>query len=327
MAGHAPDTLGLYARHPRPFAGGSAPDKPLIFTCKRKDIPEEAQEFPLVLKMISRSSLTSLFDMPEEDRMTQPPETVEGFDEQMMAMEIEKRPDFKHSLSEVAALRALDHPRILRFVGCYWTHEHANIVMEFARGGDLQKRMNDRQEIGYLHYSEEELVPIIRMVCNTLHFVHDSGWAHRDLKPSKIMFRTQLNDDVVIAGFGFAIFQENTDGGRSLFTTTDVGTPEFKAPEQFRDEGYGISVDMWALGVTCFYLLTGSYPFGAGAFDFSYGPSVMGQLKWDAFGFSDNAKDFIGRLLVWDPDSRMTSAETEHHPWLADVADPGAKEY
>jgi len=42
------------------------------------------------------------------------------------------------------------------------------------------------------------------------------------------MFRTQQNDDVAIAGFGFAILQETVEGKKSLFMTMDVGTPEFK---------------------------------------------------------------------------------------------------
>lgn len=56
-----------------------------------------------------------------------------------------------------------------------------NIITEFASGGDLQTRMYARQMIGLMTFSEEELAPIIRIVCDTLNVVHGAGWAHRGL--------------------------------------------------------------------------------------------------------------------------------------------------
>lgn len=115
-----------------------------------------------------------------------------------------------------------------------------------------------------------------------------------------------------------------------------------QAPEQLDDRGHDTKVDMWALGVTCFYLLTNQHPFSVGLV-LSDGPSIVDELDWNSYGLSllgmtflararfcffwgSNrpfslllATDFIQSLLVWNPERRLSSLEAANHPWCLTV--------
>ena len=101
---------------------------------------------------------------------------------------------------------------------------------------------------------------------------------------------------------------------------TACGTPDYAAPEVLSGEGtYSDAVDMWAVGVITYVLLCGYPPFYAasltelfevikkGRFDFP--PDEWSQV-------SDEAKDFIRKLLVVNPATRMTGEQCVNHPWL-----------
>jgi len=105
-----------------------------------------------------------------------------------------------------------------------------------------------------------------------------------------------------------------------LFTV--CGTPTYVAPEILAETGYGLKVDVWALGVIIYVLLCGYPPFVSptgeqkdlfdliifGDFDFPSDP-------WDEI--SDDAKNLIERMIEPNPDFRMTADEILEHPWLA----------
>merc|ERR1712032_530456 len=100
--------------------------------------------------------------------------------------------------------------------------------------------------------------------------------------------------DIKLADFGFAKKVE----GKSL--DTQCGTPGYVAPEILRGKKYGTAVDMWSCGVIV-YILLGGYP----PFDPQY---------WDQV--SDDAKDLIKKMLVVDPDKRLTASQALRHPWF-----------
>ena len=74
---------------------------------------------------------------------------------------------------------------------------------------------------------------------------------------------------------------------------------------------------MWSLGVCVYFLLTGRQPFIGGSPQET--ANLMGAGKYDASvlaRYSDNAKDFIARLLVVDQNRRMSATEALNHPWV-----------
>ena len=86
-------------------------------------------------------------------------------------------------------------------------------------------------------------------------FQHSKGVVHRDIKGENIFFIKE--NFLKLGDFGFSTF---TDKNQML--TTFCGSPPYAAPELYRDESYsGFSVDLWAMGVLLFFIVTGLMPF------------------------------------------------------------------
>ena len=88
--------------------------------------------------------------------------------------------------------------------------------------------------------------------------MHKKNIAHRDLKPENILLESKdkNNFDVKIADFGFACLFDPHDG-----LTTILGSPLYMAPEIIMGQNYNEKVDIWAIGVITYMLLSGRNPF------------------------------------------------------------------
>jgi calcium/calmodulin-dependent protein kinase I len=108
-----------------------------------------------------------------------------------------------------------------------------------------------------------------------------------------------------------------------VFAVTACGTPGYVAPEILEGGGYGKEVDYWSIGVILYTLLCGLPPFNeeqnAELFDkIKTADYCFPSPEWDHV--SDLAKDLISRLLVTDPDKRLTADEILEHPWMMESA-------
>ncbi|KAG0299931.1 hypothetical protein BGZ97_003467, partial [Linnemannia gamsii] len=126
------------------------------------------------------------------------------------------------------------------------------------------------------------------------------------------------DSELLIADFGLS---KIIDKDKFDLLTTTCGTPGYMAPEVLQKSGHGKPVDMWAIGVITFFLLSGYTPFDRQntvdemhaiiKSEYSFGPSEA----WD--GISDTARAFVKALLIANPKDRMTAAQALNHPWLA----------
>jgi serine/threonine protein kinase len=133
------------------------------------------------------------------------------------------------------------------------------LVMPFVPGGTL-KELLDRQS-GPMDYCKAArvLLPVAR----ALAYAHKVGVVHRDIKPSNILV-TQSGEPMV-TDFGVARILDVEQHTLETLTTpgSTVGTPEYMAPEQWRGEKMDGRVDVWALGVIFYEMVTGRRPFEA----------------------------------------------------------------
>ncbi|KAG1441739.1 hypothetical protein G6F56_011352 [Rhizopus delemar] len=143
---------------------------------------------------------------------------------------------------------------ILSLVDYFETMNNLYLVTDLASGGELFDRICEKGS-----YFEKDAAHVIRTVCAAVAYLHDNGIVHRDLKPENLLFRERDEDaDLLIADFGLSRIMD-TDKFHTLKTT--CGTPGYMAPEIFKKTGHGKPVDMWAIGVIVYFLLSGYTPF------------------------------------------------------------------
>ena len=121
--------------------------------------------------------------------------------------------------------------------------------------------------------------------------------------------------------FGVAkAFCENSQKGKvhKVSMYTDTGTQSYKAPEMIDSSGYDRKVDLWAIGVLCYEMLTGNLPFQFDKFKSKEELYNVKHINFDSevFDYSIQARDFIRRLLHFDPKKRLSAKKALQHPWI-----------
>ncbi len=153
---------------------------------------------------------------------------------------------------EIAILRQLDHPNIVKYRGSGRYHGSPFYVMEYVEGESLDHILHRRGRLPW-----EEVVAIGIDLCAALQHAHDQGIIHRDLKPSNLMI---LEDGVVkLTDFGIA---KDTDVTALTAANSTVGTAAYMSPEQCRGlRDISHKTDLYSMGILFFELLTGKKPF------------------------------------------------------------------
>jgi len=222
---------------------------------------------------------------------------------------------------EIDIMRKVDHPNVIKMFEVFEDDDYVIILTELVDGGELFYKIVD---IG--SFSENDAARIVKQLCQGVKYLHSMGIAHRDLKPENLLCSGDGADMVIkIADFGLSkVFNE----GDQL--KTSCGTPDYAAPEVIKMEGeYGKEVDMWAVGVITYVLLCGYPPFYSEnqteLFDqIMNAEYAFNDPEWSTV--SDNAKDFIKRLLVVEPSERMTAEQALEHDWITtELGEDGSK--
>uniref|UniRef100_A0A7S3NIS0 phosphorylase kinase n=1 Tax=Aureoumbra lagunensis TaxID=44058 RepID=A0A7S3NIS0_9STRA len=220
-----------------------------------------------------------------------------------------KQEDIDSLYEEVQVLRSITHPNIIELYDFYEEKKMFYMVIELMEGGELFERI-----VKKTFYNEKEARDLIRILLDALAYLHRAAIVHRDLKPENLLLKSPYNDfDIKLADFGFA----KKVSGKSL--DTQCGTPGYVAPEILKGVKYGSEVDMWSCGVIVYILLGGYPPFHDDnhavlyrkikAADYTFEPQYWEQV-------SDDAKDLIKKMLVVNPDNRLTADQALRHPWF-----------
>ncbi len=151
---------------------------------------------------------------------------------------------------EVRVIAELQHPRVLPVYDYGQMEGLPYIVMAYMPGGTLA----DRIKQGPLPL--DEIVRLVRQIAEGLDHAHRKGVIHRDFKPSNVLLDEHGN--AYLADFGIAKISEATV---QLTGSGVVGTPAYMAPEMATGDVVTPAVDIYALGVTLFQMLTGRLPF------------------------------------------------------------------
>lgn len=200
-------------------------------------------------------------------------------------------------------------PFIVSFVGSFQDQLRLYLVMEFVIGGELFTRLN-----AVKRFSVSEARFYLAEVMMAMAYLHDREIVYRDLKPENIVL--DALGHVRLVDFGFARHLEN---GRCR---SFCGSPFYIAPEMLSNSKYGKSVDIWALGVLLFELLTGSPPFSGNTANEVYRKILFSNVHVPSFLDSDS-RDLLQSLLDPSPDSRLGSRngllDVMGHRWFRGV--------
>jgi eukaryotic-like serine/threonine-protein kinase len=158
---------------------------------------------------------------------------------------------------EAARLSGVQHPNIVRMIDHGHEQGSPYLVMEYLEG-ELLADFLDR----HAPMTLEVFTPIAAQILKALNFAHKRGLMHRDIKPSNIMLcvRKGRANFVKILDFGLA---KLTEDERDITSEQIIGTANYLSPEQIRGEATDVRVDVYALGILFYAMLSGRLPFEA----------------------------------------------------------------
>jgi serine/threonine protein kinase len=245
--------------------------------------------------------------------------------------------DGKRVLRELKVLRHLSHPNILKLhtvLPATTTRFNDIYVVTNVMDADLETIINSKQPLvdGHVKFFMAQLLRAVK-------YIHSAGVMHRDLKPANLL--VNKNCELTVCDFGLA------RGTEAAELTNYVVTRWYRAPELLLlDTTYATAIDMWSVGLILAELLL-RRPLLAGrnylhqlhlAIEFlgSPDPSALRHMNEDAQRYVDSmgkvpkpniadafpgapalAVDLVSKLVVFDPQQRLTADEALAHPYLA----------
>ncbi len=154
--------------------------------------------------------------------------------------------------AERQILAALNHPHIARLLDGGMVDESPFLVLEYVDGEPIQRWCEQHR------LDLDARLRLMLTVCEAVAHAHRRLVVHRDLKPSNIL--VDRDGQVKLLDFGIAKLLEG-DGGREV-SAIRMFTPDYAAPEQVRGDVATTGVDVYALGLLLYELLTGRRPYG-----------------------------------------------------------------
>ncbi|KAL2922306.1 CBL-interacting serine/threonine-protein kinase 1 [Bienertia sinuspersici] len=208
---------------------------------------------------------------------------------------------------EIATLKLLKHPNIVRLYEVIASKTKIYMVLEFVHGGELFDKVASRGKL-----PEKEGRRLFQQLIDGVSYCHDRGVYHRDLKLENILIDDK--GSLKVSDFGLSALPQHFGSDGLLHTT--CGSPNYVAPEILANRGYsGATADVWSCGVILYVILTGYLPFDDRNLAVLYQKITRGDVqipKW----LSPGAKKMIKRILDPNPVTRITVAEIKANEWF-----------
>jgi serine/threonine protein kinase len=242
-------------------------------------------------------------------------------------------PDKGHSpmilqrfMREAQAVARLDHPNIVRAHDIGQHGQLFFLVLEYIEGVNLHQLISDHGRL-----SIERAVNYTVQAAQGLHHAHLSALIHRDIKPANLLL--DRNGFVKLLDLGLARFSDDHNVTDSKGQPGVLGTADYIAPEQALDaETADARADIYSLGCTLFYLLTGRVLFEGGTVSQKLikhqtaSPTPINMLRPE---LPRGIVDLVWQMLAKDPTNRPQNCQDVMHalrPWYVQVPPPSAEE-
>uniref|UniRef100_A0A3B1JJL5 Myosin light chain kinase 3 n=1 Tax=Astyanax mexicanus TaxID=7994 RepID=A0A3B1JJL5_ASTMX len=200
--------------------------------------------------------------------------------------------------NEIGVMNQLNHVNLIQLYDAFESRTNLTLIMEYVEGGELFDRIVDE------HYQLTELDAIVftRQICEGVQYLHQQYILHLDLKPENILCVSSTGNQIKIIDFGLA--------------------RKYRPREKLKVVNYdfvSFPTDMWSVGVITYMLLSGLSPFLGESDTETMNNILHANWDFDADAFenvSDEAKDFISRLLLSAKCSRLSASGCMKHSWL-----------
>ncbi|TEA18995.1 Fatty acyl-CoA synthetase and RNA processing-associated kinase 1 [Colletotrichum sidae] len=250
---------------------------------------------------------------------------------------------------EIAILRGISHPNIVRLHEMVETERHIGIILEYASGGELFDYI-----LNHRYLKDNAARRLFAQLVSGVGYLHKKGIVHRDLKLENLLL--DRNRNIIITDFGFAntfdaaeelseeeelnlgdrdfvkklgLDRVKTNGTRKGdLMQTSCGSPCYAAPELVVSDSLytGRKVDVWSCGVILYAMLAGYLPFDddpanpeGDNINLLYKYIVNTPLTFPEY-VTPHARDLLRRILVPNPRKRADLFEVARHSWLSEYA-------
>lgn len=216
---------------------------------------------------------------------------------------------------EIEIMALLKTENSVQILDVIHTTSNINLVLELC-DGDIDDWLNKHK--GYI--TEGELKDILMGLNNTFKIMEEKNIAHRDLKLKNILFvrtdKDEYKESKIIpklADYGFSKLLDEND-----MTSTRLGSPITMAPEISSGQMYTTQCDIWSMGIIIYQLLFKTLPFKAkNELELKLQISKFVKLKIpDGFSMSKELYDLLSKMLVVDPNRRITWEDYFKHQFF-----------
>ncbi|CAD8181945.1 unnamed protein product [Paramecium octaurelia] len=216
---------------------------------------------------------------------------------------------------EAQLLNQLNHQNIVRVTFSKETKSKLFIMMDLITGVTLEQFQQNKLDDQTVHN-------IVKQLLQAIKYLHSKDIIHRDIKPENIMI-SQMGEDVRVTLIDFGLSAQLTYLEGSGIMSDNCGTFLYMAPEMIQKKKYNRSVDIWAVGIVVFNLLTqGKHPFYQ---QFDDKESYCERIQWMQWnwqpGMNNNSINFLIRTVAYLPENRLNIIQCLEHPWITGKQD------
>ncbi|XP_062405304.1 myosin light chain kinase 3 isoform X2 [Sardina pilchardus] len=222
--------------------------------------------------------------------------------------------------NEIGVMNQLSHVNLIQLYDAFESRSNLTLIMEYVDGGELFNRIVDDN---YL-LTELDAIVFTRQICEGVQYLHQQYILHLDLKPENILCVSNTGNQIKIIDFGLARKYRPREKLKVNF-----GTPEFLAPEVVNYDFVSFPTDMWSVGVITYMLLSGLSPFMGDNDTETMNNILHANWDFDAEAFenvSEEAKDFVSKLLIPAKCGRLSASGCMKHSWLNNLEEKAKKQ-
>ena len=235
----------------------------------------------------------------------------------------------KYIDNEIAILKDIKHPNIVRLFDVKETSQHYYLVTEFCNGKSLSDCLELYEDKYNKPFSEEIVQYLMKQIVSAIKYLHKKTILHRDLKLDNILVNFEdenekkklnmLKSQVKIIDFGFARYLKKEELAYSTLGSPINMDPgilrKLNKVEHSNEYGYDEKADIWSLGTICYEMLIGRNVFNAESMK-----DLLNKVdKGDYFlpsTLSKEAVSFINGMLQYDPKKRLSAEKLYRHKFL-----------